>query len=113
MWRRLVVVVAVLLASQPAVADEPADIPAYFTSKVSATEIKVYAKDIVGVGKVQFWVNDKEVAWIRADSLKNSKLRIHGSKPYFVRTVKLKPGKNRIEITVDGGRAWFATYSGQ
>lgn len=109
---KLVLMVLLVAVAQPALADEPADIPAYFTSKVSAGEVKVYAKDIVAVGKVQFWVNDKEVAWIRADSPKNSKLRIENSKPYFVRTVRLQPGKNRIEITVDGGRAWFATYSG-
>ena len=94
-----------------ALADEPSDVPAFFTKKVSQNQIKIYAKDIVGIGKVQFMVNEREIAWVRAESASDPKLRIENSFPYLVRTVTLSPGKNRIEIRVDGGRAWFATYS--
>ena len=94
-----------------ALADEPSDVPAFFTKKVSQNQIKIYAKDIVGIGKVQFMVNEREIAWVRAESASDPKLRIENSFPYLVRTVTLSPGKNSIEIRVEGGRAWFATYS--
>ena len=102
---------ALWLLAPAALADEPADVPAFFTKKISATQVKVYAKDIVGIGKVQFIVNEREIAWVRAESRGDPKLRIENSYPYLVRTVTLSPGKNRIEIRVEGGRAWFATYS--
>jgi hypothetical protein len=104
-------IITLLMVSPAALADEPADVPAFFTKKISSTQVKVYAKDIVGIGKVQFWVNGREIAWVRAKTQFDPKLRIENSDPYLVRTVNLVPGKNRIEITVDSGRAWFATYS--
>lgn len=111
--RRVVVIGLVLgLFAQPALADEPLGGPAFFTTKVSETEVKIYAKDIVGVGKVSFVANGKEIAWVRAQTPGDSKLRIQNSIPYLVRTVKLLPGKNRIEILVEGMRAWRVTYSG-
>ena len=111
MRRLLAAVLALWLLAPAALADEPADVPAFFTKKISATQVKVYAKDIVGIGKVQFMVNEQEIAWVRAKSRDDPKLRIENSYPYLVRTVTLSPGKNRIEIRVEGGRAWFATYS--
>ena len=99
------------LLALPASADEPADVPAFFTKKISDNQVKVYAKDIVNIGKVQFFVGDREIAWVRASSADDPKLRTYNGVPYLVRTVTLEPGKNRIEIKVDGGRAWFATYS--
>lgn len=111
MKRWLGLVVTASLLAVPAAADEPADVPAFFTKKISDTQVKVYAKDIVNIGKVQFFVGDREIAWVRATSPDDSKLRTYNGVPYLVRTVTLDPGKNRIEIKVDGGRAWFATYS--
>lgn len=111
MCRLLGLVLALILLSAPAQADEPADVPAFFTKKISDTQVKVYAKDIVGIGKVQFLVGGKEIAWVRATSPDDKKLRTYDNVPYLVRTVTLRPGKNRIEIKVDGGRAWFVTYS--
>ena len=105
------ITLATLLVGPAALADEPADVPAFFTKKISDTQVKVYAKDIVNIGKVQFFVGDREIAWVRATSSDDSKLRTYNGVPYLVRTVTLEPGKNRIEIKVDGGRAWFATYS--
>lgn len=110
--KRMLVALAVLgMLAQPSLGDEPADVPAFFTKKISDTQVKVYAKDIVNIGKVQFFVGDREIAWVRATSADDSKLRTYNGVPYLVRTVTLEPGKNRIEIKVDGGRAWFATYS--
>lgn len=102
---------ALSLLAPKALADEPGGIPAFFTSKTSVSVVKVYAKDIVGIGKVQFFVNGREIAWVRAESARDPKLRIDNSYPYLVRTVRLGPGKNRFEILVNGDRAWFATYS--
>jgi hypothetical protein len=107
----------VLAAFAPAAwADEPADRASYFTKRVSAGEVKVYAKNPVGVGKVQFVVNGREIAWVRAASARDPKLRmvtLQGETiGYLVRTVPLRFGqKNVIEIWVDNRRAWRAAYS--
>jgi hypothetical protein len=86
----------------------------FVTRKISDTEIKVYAKDILGLGKVQFFVNGKEIAWARAVDATDPKLRILNKNqaqiPYLVRTISLKE-RVRIEIRVEGQRAKFATYN--
>jgi hypothetical protein len=86
----------------------------FVTKKISDTEIKIYAKDIIGLGKVQFMVNGKEIAWIRAKDGTDPKLRVvvlaDGDIYYLVRTVELDQ-RLRIEILVDGQRAKFATYN--
>ena len=104
--------IALLWLPTSSVADEPLGGPAFFTSKVSDSQVKIYAKDIVGVGKVSFVVDGKEIAWVRAQNNEDKKLRLVGETPYLVRTVDLEPGKNRIEILVEGRRAWRVTYSG-
>lgn len=110
--RRLAAISACIMMLGPAaLADEPGDVPGFFTKKISDTQVKIYAKDIVGIGKVQFLVGGREIAWVRAEDPGDPKLRTFSGVPYLVRTVTLQPGKNRIEIQVDGGRAWFATYS--
>lgn len=111
MKRLVLIAMALGLLAPAALADEPADVPAFFTKKISDTQVKVYAKDIVNIGKVQFFVGDREIAWVRATSADDPKLRTYNGVPYLVRTVTLDPGKNRIEIRVDAGRAWFATYN--
>lgn len=111
MKRLATLVTGLALLALPSGADEPADVPTFFTKKISDTQVKVYAKDIVGIGKVQFFVGDREIAWVRATDSEDPKLRTYKGVPYLVRTVILEPGKNRIEIKVDGGRAWFVTYS--
>lgn len=86
----------------------------FFTKRISETEIKVYAKDIVGLGKIQFFVNGEELAWVRAADETDPKLRVvvrEGTEVYYlVRTVQLDE-RVRIEIRVNGERAKFATYS--
>jgi hypothetical protein len=72
--------------------------------------VKMYAKDPIGDGKVQFFVDGKELAWITAVDATDPKLSFASSFPYLVRSVDLKPGKNRFEIRVDGKRVWRTTY---
>lgn len=86
----------------------------FVTKRISDTEIKIYAKDMVSLGKVQFFVNGREIAWVRALDESDPKLRVvvgDGDELYYlVRTVVLDK-RLRIEIKVDGQRAKFATYN--
>ena len=72
--------------------------------------VKIYAKDPIGDGKIQFFVDGKEIAWVNAADEADPKLSYASSNPYLVRSVELKPGKNRFEIKLDGVRVWRATY---
>jgi hypothetical protein len=82
-----------------------------FWTKRMGSSVKVYAKNVIGSGKVQFVVNGREIAWIRASSSADSRLSSTGMDHYFVRTKSLSSGKNRFEILVSGKRVWFATYA--
>lgn len=81
-------------------------------TKLSASggSIKFYSKNPVGEGKVQFFANGRELAWIRAIDGADPKLSLVSGSAYFVRTFELRPGKNRLEIRADGSRVWRATY---
>ena len=81
-----------------------------WTKRISDTEVKVYAKDIVGSGKVQFMLGGKEIAWVNAVDETDTKLSFANGFSYLVRTVDLAPGKNRFEILVDGERVFRATH---
>ena len=72
--------------------------------------VKMYAKDPIGDGKIQFFVDGEEIAWVNAADEADPKLSFASSYPYLVRSVELKPGKNRFEIKLDGVRVWRATY---
>lgn len=63
-------------------------------------DVKVWFFEPVNAGKVQFFLNGKEVAWVNANSLADAKL----TNGYLVRTLNLKDGKNVIEVYVDGER---------
>jgi hypothetical protein len=76
----------------------------------AGTSVKLYAKEPMNVGKIQFFKDGKEIAWIRATDLSDPKLSFASGTPYLVRSVTLTPGKNRFEIKVDGVRVWRATY---
>ena len=80
--------------------------------RISETDAKIWAKNIVGAGKVQFMANGEEFAWIRTVDETNPRLRFANSSYYFVRTVKLEPGKNTLEIYVDGQRVRRVAYTG-
>ncbi len=89
----------------------------YWTQWQASTDtIKIYAKNPVGSGKVQFIVDGREIAWVNAVDANDPKLRVittdgpMAGVNYLVRTISLNPGKNRIEIRVDGQRVWRVTY---
>ena len=86
--------------------------PAYWPKKLTDSSVKLYAKNIVGAGKVQFFLNGREIAWVRAADANDPKLRTANGFQYLVRTVTLKAGmKNALEIYVDGIRVRRAAYS--
>ena len=72
---------------------------------------KIYFFQPVNQGKIQFFLNGKEIAWVNATSPSDAKLRREGELSYLVRTVELEPGKNVIEIFVDGERVRRTAYS--
>ena len=87
-----------------------------WTKKFGLSQGKLYAKNPIGQGKVQFFVNGKEVAWVRAESDDDRKLRkvtegAMSGVSYLVRTVNLVRGKNALEIYLDGKRVWRAAYT--
>ena len=98
--------------------DIPADTCAAVMSKGRWTQlqsdgktVKIYAKDPIGDGKIQFFVDGKEIAWVNAVDEADPKLFAAASgDPYLVRSVALHDGKNRFEIKLDGVRVWRATY---
>jgi len=85
---------------------------ASWTKNLNDGTVKMYAKNIVGAGKVQFMLNGKEIAWVNATSAADSKLRTANGASYLVRTVDLVEGqKNVLEIYVDGVRSARSAYS--
>lgn len=82
-----------------------------WTKKLSANQAKVYVKNVVAGGKVQIFVNGREIAWVNAVDETDPKLRKANGFNYLVRTINLVPGKNRVEIKVDGERERFTTYT--
>ena len=84
---------------------------AVWTKKISATQVKMYAKNVTGKGKIQFLVNDAEVAWVRASDNMNPKLRNANGSYDLVRTIALKQGKTALEFYQDGERIRRNAYS--
>ena len=81
-----------------------------WTKLQSNNTVKMHAKNPIGVGKVQFFVNGEEIAWVRTVDANDPKLSSANDASYLVRSVDLNPGKNRFEIKLDGVRVWRATY---
>lgn len=81
-----------------------------WTKKISDTQVKFYSKFPQLGQKIQFMVQGadgkyKEIAWLRinADRIDESGEYIGLTNGvYFIRTINLKPGKNRLRIMVDG-----------
>jgi hypothetical protein len=73
--------------------------------------VKIFAKGVIGAGKVQFLVNGVERAWIRAIDESDPKLRRANGSYYLVRSVKLNKGKNIFEVYQDGERVWRSAYT--
>ena len=84
---------------------------ATWTKKLDDDSAKIYAKNIVGAGKVQFMLNGKEIAWVNATSAADSKLRSANGSSYLVRTVEFADGKNVLEVYVDGVRTTRTAYT--
>ena len=83
-----------------------------WTKKLNDSSAKIYAKDVVGVGKVQIFFNGKEIAWVNATSESDSKLRTANGAHYLVRTVELVKGqKNILEVHLDGISIKRVAYS--
>lgn len=73
--------------------------------------VRIYAKNIIGQGKIQFFVDGREVGWVTPVDASDPKLITNSNGVYFVRTVKLDAMvKNRIEIKLKGERLVFNTY---
>lgn len=87
--------------------------PSGWTKRISDSAAKLYASNLIGAGKVQFFFNDKEITWVRAVDASDPKLRSANGASYLVRTVALVSGmKNVLEIYVDGVRVKRVAYTG-
>lgn len=87
-----------------------------WTKRISDTEAKMYAKNVVLQGKIRFVLNGRELAWVRAIDASDPKLRVIEEGPmagtnYLVRTARLKEGRNVLEIYQDGERLRRVIYS--
>ena len=88
----------------------------------NGTQIKFYAKYMQPGQKVQFMVQNNsgsyvQYAWERVDPddlNQDGSYKDMQNHVYFIRTLDLKPGKNRVRILVDGEIIWGTkTYSGK
>lgn len=87
---------------------EAATSTGFWTSR-TGNNVKVYAKNFIGQGKVQFFFNGEEIAWARPENLDDPKLRViteghMAGASYLVRDKDLRPGKNVFEIYLNGER---------
>jgi hypothetical protein len=82
-----------------------------WTKKLDDNSAKIYAKNVVGAGKVQFFLNGREIAWVRATSASDAKLLSANGANYMVRTVTFAAGKNVLEVYVDGVRTTRTAYT--
>ena len=83
-----------------------------WTKNLNDGTAKIYAKNIVGGGKIRFMLNGEEIAWVRAVSAADPKLRTANGAHYLVRTVDLVEGqKNVLEVYLDGVRIKRTAYS--
>ena len=73
--------------------------------------VRLFVSEPAGVGKIQFKINGREIAWVRAVDATNPKLRTANGRSYFVRLAALGAGKNGVEIYVDGERVKRAAYT--
>lgn len=83
--------------------------PARFWTRATAEGVKLYGINVIGAGKIQFFQNGREVAWVTAVDGDDAKLRLISEGPnagrdYFVRTRQPIAGRNTFEVFVDGER---------
>lgn len=88
-----------------------AAVKAWTSFNEQTNKVRIYAKNIVDKGKIQFIVDGKEVGWVRPVDASNPKLITNSNGVYFVRTVTLDAKeKNRVEIKLNGERLVLNTY---
>jgi hypothetical protein len=96
------------------------DFSAWTKLLANGTQVKFYAKYLQIGQKVQFMVQDadgsyKQIAWKRitaSDLGPGGEYLDMQNHIYFIRTIDLKPGKNRVRIYLDGQLYWGTkTYS--
>jgi hypothetical protein len=83
------------------------------TKKTSSNSVNIYYFNPEGKGRVQFFVDGKEIAWHKstATSSTGAPLTKTANSSYLLRTIKLSPTKNQaVEIYLDGKRVWRASY---
>jgi hypothetical protein len=106
-----------IVFDSPTEDSEGSNEPSFWTSLKPDNQVKVYAKNVIGAGKVQIKVNGREIAWTRAVSatdVDGASLNNAGGAYYLVRTVTLSFGvKTAIEIYVDGKRVSRNAYTGK
>jgi hypothetical protein len=89
--------------------------PRGWTRFIGNHQLKIYARDIVGAGKVQFFLNGREIAWVRATDGSDPKLNVRSAAGEpgdgMVRTVTAAVGRNVLEIYVDGERVARRVYT--
>ena len=73
-----------------------------WTKSVGGRDMKFYARGVIGAGKITFVLNGREVAFVRASGGNDSKINLAGDG--MVRTVRLNPGKNVLEVYQNGQR---------
>jgi hypothetical protein len=86
------------------------------TKKTSSNTVNIYYFNPEGAGKVQFFVDGKEIAWHKssATSSTGAALTKTANSSYLVRTISLSPDRAKaIEIYLDGKRVWRAAYKAQ
>lgn len=77
----------------------------------TGSDVRVAIYNPVGVGKIQIMLNGKEIAWVRASSADDPKLRSADGVAYLVRSLELASNqKNVIEIYVAGERIRRVAY---
>ena len=73
--------------------------------------VRLFVSEPAGLGKIQFKINGREIAWVRAVDATDPKLRTANGLSYFVRLAALGAGKNGVEIYVDGTRVKRVAYT--
>jgi len=77
-----------------------------WTRDFGNNQLKLYARGVIGAGKVSFFQNGREIAWVRAVDATDPKLNVGtpGARDGMVRTATPVMGRNVFEIYVDGER---------
>jgi hypothetical protein len=90
----------------------PSIVQAGFSSiKRTGNSVRMFVLNPQGLGKVQFKINGREIAWVRAVDETDPKIRVANDRSYFVRNSSLRSGKNAVEIFIDGTRVKRASYT--